>query len=146
MDVEEDLFCYLFRKSSSASRPFLKAVNIWSLVNLRVYFWRVWLFGGGPVFFLIFVNQTSGIIKVASLHITCVSKPPPSLPTLKLLIMHTVKTPIRIKSQSILKMFLACSSTRASFQISGDKHINPWERQYRYVHFFLSMTYIQWQK
>lgn len=142
MDVEEDLFCYLFRKSSSATRPFLKAVSIWSLVKLRVYFWRVWLFGGVWVFFK-FKSKHLGIIKDASLHITCVSKPPPSSPTLRLLIMHTVKTPIRIKSQSILKMFLACSSTCASFQISGDKHINPWERQYRYVNFFLSMTYIK---
>lgn len=124
MDVEEDLFCYLFRKSSSATRPFLKAVSIWSLVNLCVYFWRVWLFVGGR--FFKFKSKHLGIIKDASLHITCLSKPPPSSPTLKLLIMHTVKTPIRIKSQSILKMFLACTSTRASFQISGDKHINPW--------------------
>lgn len=141
MDVEEDLFCYLFRKSSSATRPFLKAVSIWSLVKLRVYFWRVWLFGGVWVF-LKFKSKHLGIIKDASLHISCVSKPPPSLPTLKLLIMHTVKTPI---AQSILKLlilglfFCMCIFSNSWRQ----KNINPWERQYRYVHFFLSMTYIQ---
>lgn len=51
MDVEEDLFWYLFRKSSTATRPSLKAVSILSLVKLRVYFWRVWLFVGVVVFF-----------------------------------------------------------------------------------------------
>ncbi|XP_065933905.1 uncharacterized protein [Magallana gigas] len=36
MDVEEDLFCYLFRKSSSATRPFLKATTGHSNKRLKI--------------------------------------------------------------------------------------------------------------
>ncbi|XP_052713866.1 uncharacterized protein LOC128187474 [Crassostrea angulata] len=36
MDVEEDLFCYLFRKSSSATRPFLKATRGLSNRRLKI--------------------------------------------------------------------------------------------------------------
>lgn len=96
MDVEEDLFCYLFRKLSLVIRFFFKVVSIWFFVKLCVYFWRVWLFGGVWVFFK-FKLKYLGIIKDVFLYIICVSKFLLLLFILRFLIMYIVKILIRIK-------------------------------------------------